>query len=182
MAVSIPSSKMVPDGHLLMLSRLGESLAAECGISASDFDKYNPGSTFCSTLVPGQHVCCSAGTMPDYRPQPNADGTCASHYVEIDENCATLAAANGLTIAEIESFNNDTWAWEGCDADRFQARQYICLSKGDPPMPAEVANAVCGPQKPGTQQPASGVSLASLNPCPLNACCVCSPLPAVPNE
>lgn len=165
-----------------MLSRLGESLAAECGISASDFDKYNPGSTFCSTLVPGQHVCCSAGTMPDYRPQPNADGTCASHYVETDENCAALAAANSLTIAEIESFNNDTWAWEGCDADKFQAHQYICLSKGDPPMPAEVANAVCGPQKPGTQQPASGVSLASLNPCPLNACCVCSPLPAVPNE
>ncbi|KAJ9318482.1 CAZyme family GH18 [Paecilomyces variotii] len=145
------------------------SLAAKCGISASDFDKYNPSSTLCSTLVVGQHVCCSAGTLPDYRPQPNANGTCASHYVEPGESCASLAAANDLTNAEIESFNTDTWAWEGCD--NLQAYQYICLSKGDPPMPAPVANAVCGPQKPGTQQPASGVSLASLNPCPLNACC-----------
>ncbi|KAL4898449.1 hypothetical protein BDV59DRAFT_197356 [Aspergillus ambiguus] len=146
-----------------------KSLAAECGISASDFDKYNPGSTLCSTLVPGQHVCCSAGTMPDYRPQPNADGTCASHYVESGENCAALAAANSLTNAEIESFNTNTWAWEGCD--NLQAHQYICLSTGNPPMPAPIANAVCGPQKPGTRQPAAGVSLASLNPCPLNACC-----------
>jgi chitinase len=38
-------------------------------------------------------------------------------------------------------------------------------------MPAPIANAVCGPQKPGTTQPASGITLASLNPCPLNACC-----------
>ncbi|KAJ5887397.1 hypothetical protein N7495_007438 [Penicillium taxi] len=38
-------------------------------------------------------------------------------------------------------------------------------------MPAEVANAVCGPQMPSKQRPASGVSLASLNPCPLSACC-----------
>ncbi|KAJ9293520.1 CAZyme family GH18 [Paecilomyces variotii] len=145
------------------------SSAAKCGISASNFDKYNPSSTLCSTLVVGQHVCCSAGTLPDYRPKPNANGTCASHYVEPGESCATLAAANDLTNAEIESFNTDTWAWDGCD--NLQAYQYICLSKGEPPMPAPITNAVCGPQKPGTKQPASGVSLASLNPCPLNACC-----------
>jgi chitinase len=38
-------------------------------------------------------------------------------------------------------------------------------------MPAPISNAVCGPQKPGTSPPAAGISLASLNPCPLNACC-----------
>lgn len=83
--------------------------------------------------MPGQHVCCSAGTLPDFRPKPNADGTCASHYVESGENCAALGAANSLTNAEIESFNKNTWAWDGCD--NLQAYQYICLSTGDPPPP-----------------------------------------------
>ncbi|RDW81617.1 class V chitinase Chi100 [Aspergillus mulundensis] len=146
-----------------------ESLAAECGVSPHDFTVYNPASTLCSTLMVGQHVCCSAGTLPDFRPQPNPDGTCAAHYVQPGENCAALGAANSLTNAEIESFNKDTWSWEGCV--NLQAFQYICLSRGAPPMPAPIANAVCGPQKPGTQQPGPGTSLASLNPCPLNACC-----------
>ncbi|KAK3904904.1 glycoside hydrolase superfamily [Staphylotrichum tortipilum] len=38
-------------------------------------------------------------------------------------------------------------------------------------MPAPVQGTVCGPQVPGTQKPPSGTSLASLNPCPLKACC-----------
>jgi hypothetical protein len=38
-------------------------------------------------------------------------------------------------------------------------------------MPAPVDAAICGPQVPGTKPPAAGISLASLNPCPLNACC-----------
>ncbi|OBT95608.2 hypothetical protein VE01_05878 [Pseudogymnoascus verrucosus] len=146
-----------------------EALAAECGISPYDFTVYNPGSTLCSTLIVGQHVCCSAGTMPDFRPKPNPDGTCAAHYVETDENCSSLGAANSLTNVEIESFNKNTWGWQGCV--NVQAFQFICLSTGAPPMPAPIANAVCGPQKPGTEQPGPGTTLASLNPCLLNACC-----------
>lgn len=38
-------------------------------------------------------------------------------------------------------------------------------------MPNSVANAICGPQVPGTEAPTDGQDLASLNPCPLNACC-----------
>ncbi|KAJ5020020.1 Killer toxin subunits alpha/beta [Colletotrichum sp. SAR 10_99] len=145
------------------------SLAAECGISASDFTTYNPDSTLCSTLQVGQHVCCSAGDLPDFRPQPNSDGTCFSYYVVPGDSCSSLGAANSLTNDEIESFNTQTWGWQGCS--NVQAYQYICLSSGAPPMPAPIANAVCGPQKPGTTQPGAGVDLASLNPCPLNACC-----------
>lgn len=37
------------------------ALAIECGISAADFIKYNPGTDFCATLKPKQHVCCSSG-------------------------------------------------------------------------------------------------------------------------
>jgi len=47
----------------------------------------------------------------------------------------------------------------------------VSLSTGSPPLPAPVANAVCGPQVPNTTAHAAGVSLASLNPCALNACC-----------
>lgn len=50
------------------------ALATRCGISGADFTKYNPNSTLCSTLAPGQRVCCSAGTLPDIRPKPGADG------------------------------------------------------------------------------------------------------------
>jgi hypothetical protein len=38
-------------------------------------------------------------------------------------------------------------------------------------MPASIWNADCGPQVRGTQKPADGVDIATLNACPLNACC-----------
>lgn len=48
-------------------------LATRCGISSSDLTKFNSRSDFCSTLKPNQYYCCSAGTLPDMRPKPNAD-------------------------------------------------------------------------------------------------------------
>ncbi|KAG6002439.1 hypothetical protein E4U43_001120, partial [Claviceps pusilla] len=59
--------------------------------------------------------------------------------------------------------------WPGCKAIRNGVK--ICLSKGHPPMPAPISNAVCGPQKPGTPAAKPGTDLSTLNPCPLNACC-----------
>lgn len=38
-------------------------------------------------------------------------------------------------------------------------------------MPAEISNAECGPQVPGTAPPGPKEELADLNPCPLNVCC-----------
>ncbi|CAI7575200.1 unnamed protein product, partial [Penicillium discolor] len=38
-------------------------------------------------------------------------------------------------------------------------------------MPAEVSDAQCGPQVPGTKPPKDMNKLADLNPYPLNACC-----------
>lgn len=38
-------------------------------------------------------------------------------------------------------------------------------------MPAPIANAVCGPQKPDTPTPPKGTNITELNPCPLNTCC-----------
>jgi chitinase len=61
------------------------ALATKCGISASDFTKFNPASNLCSTLAIGQYVCCSSGTLPDLTPKPNADGSCATYTVQSGE-------------------------------------------------------------------------------------------------
>ncbi|KAF2160117.1 glycoside hydrolase family 18 protein [Zasmidium cellare ATCC 36951] len=123
----------------------------------------------CTTV---QHVCCSAGTLPDFALKPNSDGSCATYTVVTNDNCAKLAAEYSLTSDEIEDYNKQTWAWNGCS--ELFVGTIICLSKGTPPMLAALSNAVCGPKKPGTKPPAAGIDISTLNPCPLNACCDCS--------
>ncbi|KAL4756034.1 uncharacterized protein BDW70DRAFT_166856 [Aspergillus foveolatus] len=145
------------------------ALAERCGISGAHFTKYNPDKGLCSSLTPGQHVCCSSGDLPDFRPRPNDDGSCATTIVNDGQSCATDAAANSLTNDDVEEFNKDTWGWNGCK--NILAGSVIRVSKGTPPMPAPVENAICGPQVPGTEAPDDMSKLADLNPCPLNACC-----------
>jgi hypothetical protein len=145
-------------------------LAARCGISGYNFEKYNSNTPkLCSTLVPFQHVCCSEGTLPDFRPQPNPDGSCATYTTVADDTCWGIAAARSLTIEDLDKFNKKTWGWNGCNLLWVGVR--LCVSAGEPPMPAEISNAVCGPQKPGTPTQPSGTDLSKLNPCPLNVCC-----------
>lgn len=145
------------------------SLAARCGISGAAFESYNPLPALCSTRQIGQHVCCSPGDLPDFRPQPNPDGTCATYTVQAGEWCALIASDHFITADDIENFNKQTWGWNGCQF--MQVGQAICLSTGSPPMPASVSNAICGPQVLGTQPPSDFSQLANLNPCPLNSCC-----------
>lgn len=143
------------------------TLATKCGISANDFTKYNPSKTLCSTLQVGQKVCCTSGGLAI--PEENSDGSCHSYRVEDGYTCAVIAASNGISVSKIESYNKNTWGWTGCA--NIQKGAKICLSKGTPPMPAELDNAVCGPQVAGTVRPTNGTKLAELNPCPLNSCC-----------
>ncbi|KAM0323764.1 hypothetical protein ACHAQA_008701 [Verticillium albo-atrum] len=148
------------------------SLAVRCGIKGPDFMKYNTNSQLCATLKIGQYVCCSSGTLPDMRPKPDADGTCATHEIEPDEGCWSIAESFGITQKDIETFNKGTWGWAGCD--RLQPNQIICLSKGNTPMPAQLPDVACGPQKQGTRKPSGifdGWDLAKLNSCPLRSCC-----------
>ena len=147
-----------------------DALAGRCGISPADFAKYNSDKSLCSSLQPGQRVCCSSGTLPDISPKPGPDGTCATHLIVSGDTCAALAGSIGLTPQKIEQFNNGTtWGWNGCQI--LFPGVNICLSKGKPPMPAPVPNAVCGPTKPGTKPPTDDTALADLNPRPLNVCC-----------
>ncbi|KAE8140449.1 hypothetical protein BDV38DRAFT_18327 [Aspergillus pseudotamarii] len=145
------------------------SLASRCGISGTDLSKYNPQKNLCSTLKPKQHVCCTSGDLPDFRPQPQPDGTCNTYKVNDNDGCSDLADAHYIQQQDIEDFNKKTWGWAGCT--HLQSGQLICLSKGTPPMPSPVQGATCGPQVPGTEKPSNGTELADLNPCPLNACC-----------
>lgn len=146
------------------------SLATECGISGDDFTKYNPAQDFCAKLSVGQHVCCSSGTLPDFAPPSNPDGSCATYTVGHDDSCSTIAATYSLTNEKLEEYNGKTWGWEGCG--NLMLGLNICLSAGKPPMPSPDKNAVCGPTKPGTVAPTDGTTaLSDLNPCPLNACC-----------
>ncbi|KAI9162741.1 putative glycoside hydrolase family 18 protein [Paramyrothecium foliicola] len=114
----------------------------------------------------------ASGALSDIRPRQNSDGSCVSYVTITDDSCSKIATRNGLTQKELESFNDKTtWGWSGCDPKTFYAGMNICLSKGSPPMPAPVPNAVCGPLKPGSSQPTDGTKIEDMNPCPLNACC-----------
>ncbi|PLB51186.1 glycoside hydrolase [Aspergillus steynii IBT 23096] len=146
------------------------SLAKKCGISGAKFEEYNKSKkNLCATLAVGQPVCCSKGTLPDLRPKPGKDGSCAAYTTINKDTCSKIAVENGLTISNLEAFNKQTWGWAGCK--HLDKGVRMCLSKGSPPMPDELSNAVCGPQVPGTKKPGKGKSLADLNPCKLNACC-----------
>ncbi|KAK0710573.1 glycoside hydrolase superfamily [Apiosordaria backusii] len=138
------------------------TLYGKCGITPSLLTKYNPATNFCANLKVNQWICCSSGSLKDRRPKPNADGSCATYTVKAGESCSVIEAANGMAEGELDTYNKKkTWGWAGCD--KLWPNSKICLSSGTPPMPLPVANAVCGPQKPGT--------CTTLNPCPLNTCC-----------
>ena len=150
------------------------SLASECKISSADLSKYNPQSNLCSSLSPGQRICCTAGSLPDIKPKPQSDGTCATYVTTSVDLCSSIALSNGLTANDFSKFNDGTtWGWFGCD--HLVIGLAICLSEGRPPMPAPVANAICGPTAANstTQVDTSSqlVDFSQFNPCPLNSCC-----------
>jgi hypothetical protein len=148
------------------------AIATRCGISSADFEKYNSKiANLCTTLMPKQYVCCSAGDLPDHTPQPDADGICATYQVQPEDGCADIAHSFGIDVTRILDVNKRTWGFRGCGQGMLQKGQIICLSKGDPPMPTQDPSAVCGPQVVGSKRPASWNDVAKLNTCPLNACC-----------
>ncbi|PYH71903.1 glycoside hydrolase, partial [Aspergillus vadensis CBS 113365] len=147
-----------------------DQLISDCGITSTEFYDYNTASDLCTGLIPGQYVCCSSGSLPDFSPSAYSNGTCYTYSVQSGDSCSSLASTYSLTEAKIESYNNETWAWYGCG--NLQAGQNICLSTGNPPYPLPIANAECGPQVAGTIfNSTKSTDWESYNPCPLNACC-----------
>ncbi|RYP62222.1 hypothetical protein DL771_009821 [Monosporascus sp. 5C6A] len=148
-----------------------DTLASRCGISRKDFDKYNVGDDkFCNGLKAKQHICCSAGSMPDFAPPQNADGSCVTHKIVDGDTCDSLSAEYSLSHDLLDEYNQKTWGWNTCKNFLFK-ETVMCLSKGRPPFPANLPNAVCGPQKLNSVDPKDDSDISKMNPCPLNACC-----------
>ncbi|KAJ5659097.1 Peptidoglycan-binding Lysin subgroup [Penicillium longicatenatum] len=103
-------------------------------------------------------------------PKETSDGYCYTYVVQsFSDTCNSIASEYGLTKAEIEKYNSDTWGWTDCDG--IYQGDIICLSSGEPPMPVALPQATCGPQVPGTARPKNYSDLSSLNPC-ATGCCI----------
>lgn len=150
-------------------------LAKRCKISDADFYKFNPKPKLCSTLMPGDYICCSAGD-PYVKPKPpvpkpSADGTCATHLIANGDTCSKVAAKYGVTVADLEKWNKaKTWAWTDCPGMKLGYN--MCISDGSAPLPPPQAGTECGPIVPNTKKPSNkSIPLSEINPCPLKACC-----------
>ena len=83
------------------------SLAKKCGIPANNFTKYNFFPKIRSNLMPNQHVCCSTGSLPDYKPKPAADRTWYD-TVKMSDGCYYIAEAHFLNEDDVAGFNQET--------------------------------------------------------------------------
>ncbi|MGH7964564.1 MAG: hypothetical protein ACRERD_22585 [Candidatus Binatia bacterium] len=147
-----------------------DTLASKCTLEPGLFKKLHAELKDCAKPPVGQWVCCTLGKLPDMRPKADANGMCHTFHVGSGDDCDKIAAANGVQRKDIEDFNKNTWGFYGCKDLAHDTE--ICVSLGDPPMPAPIPDAKCGPQVPDTKKPTKkDVKLADLNPCPLNACC-----------
>ncbi|KAF9457380.1 glycoside hydrolase superfamily [Collybia nuda] len=130
-------------------------IAAAAGITVAQLTSFNPGLN-CNLLQLGQRLCTSTGTLPGI-PKPNPDGSCATYKIKSGDFCSAIAAANSITVAQLESFNTKTYKWKGCT--NIAIDLVICLSTGTPPPIPINPLLDCGPETQGNKT------------CPLNACC-----------
>ncbi|KAF9464555.1 hypothetical protein BDZ94DRAFT_475398 [Collybia nuda] len=131
-------------------------IAVGANINTDQLIQYNPGLD-CGTIQIGQKLCVSPGDLPTTTPQPNPDGSCKTYKTIDGDHCAIIGTKFGITAAQIEQFNADTYKWRGCE--NLQLDYTLCISSGKPP-PIPVNPALqCGPESPGAAE------------CPLKACC-----------
>ncbi|KAL7936606.1 putative glycosyl hydrolase, family 18 [Trichoderma chlorosporum] len=104
------------------------AVAKRCGISQTDLTKFNKQSRFCNTLVPGQKVCCSSGTLPDPIPPANSDGTCKTISVVGGDSCTSLASKCGIAAADFTTLHSDSKFCSG-----LQVGQRVCCTRGKLP-------------------------------------------------
>lgn len=120
-----------------------DSLAARCEVSGPDFLAVNDKPDLCSTLLPGQEVCCSKETPSLSEFQSAADGICLLHVISEGESCDRIAEIYGLTVEDIDKYNKDRDdGWSGCDS--LDVGTNICVSGEDlianPALPPDAGN------------------------------------------
>ncbi|KAG8628101.1 hypothetical protein KVT40_003974 [Elsinoe batatas] len=112
-------------------------------------------------------LATSAAATTLYPRQSNSIA-CSVYKVVPGDSCGAISGRSNVTVAQLETYNKGTWGWLGCSA--LQAGINMCISPGQPPLPASVPGTVCGPLMEGSVLK-PGQKLEDLNPCPLNACC-----------
>lgn len=114
------------------------------------------------------YTCMVSGAV-SHAPLSGSDGICYTYIVQGHDTCTSIAEQHSITVADIEAFNKNSWAWLGCNKALYQGA-FICLSAGAAPMPVALPHATCGPQVPGTTRPSNFDLLGTLNPCPNKEC------------
>lgn len=96
-----------------------DTLARECGITSTEFAKYNPSLPTSNGFQMGQLVCCGTRVVAGAKnavsliaaPQADGNGYCYAYTVKTGDNCASLSASYGVTNDDIEEWNKETWGW-----------------------------------------------------------------------
>ncbi|KAF7556909.1 hypothetical protein G7046_g6170 [Stylonectria norvegica] len=116
------------------------NLADRCKVTEANLKKHNTRKNFCTTLVAGEKVCCSSGTLPETIPAGNADGTCKSRRVIGGDDCGSLASKCGLKPQEFTKVNTKK---DLCST--LQVGQPVCYTRGKPPnlVPKPNADGSC---------------------------------------
>lgn len=118
------------------------TLKNRCNIPAREFISFNPKPNLCSTLQPGDHICCTSGD-PWQAPQigPGPDGSCAHVQVASGDSCGSLASRCGVSGNDITKYNN---APNFCST--LQPDEYVCCGPGrpySPPIPKKNPDGTC---------------------------------------
>jgi chitinase len=145
-----------------------QSIAGKCNISINELRRLNHLPIGWKPYAYQWVRCSSTGVSRRAAPKPRPDGTCASYVVKNNDDCSKIGAEYDITTKELYSFNEETWAWAGCNG--ILPGQRICVGPGTPRLPAVNPDAECGPSKPGTEA-IDGKKVADLSPCAIKACC-----------
>ncbi|KAK3196417.1 hypothetical protein K4F52_000299 [Lecanicillium sp. MT-2017a] len=109
------------------------AVAKRCGIDQDQLLQYNSRNNFCSTLVPGEKVCCSSGSLPSGIPPANGDGSCQTKEVKGGDSCNSMASKCGIAFNDFLKINTrDNLCLT------LQPGQLVCCSEGRLPNRPEI--------------------------------------------
>ncbi|KAL2193085.1 hypothetical protein P885DRAFT_46060 [Corynascus similis CBS 632.67] len=115
------------------------AVAQRCGISQTQLQNFNR-ANLCNSLVLGERVCCSSGTLPSTLPPGSSDGTCKTRQVVLGDDCGSLANKCGISANDFTKANPQSGL---CSS--LAEGQHVCCSQGKLPdlRPKKDADGYC---------------------------------------
>ncbi|VBB80335.1 Putative Glycoside Hydrolase Family 18 [Podospora comata] len=119
------------------------AVAGRCGISQTQLASYNR-KDLCQSLILGERVCCSSGTLPSTLPPGNSDGTCKTRQVVLGDDCGSLANKCGISGDDFTKANPQSSL-----CSTLAEGQHVCCSQGKLPdlRPKKGADGYCAVYK-----------------------------------